>query len=116
MSEFLGKVVLIAGALGTVGVGVAEQFRQKGATVRIVEDEIGNPVEFTRLCDTVTAEHGRLDLIIQCHGRSDGGAVAPPPTEALPAGDPLSWTPTLLRHWRERLGTLFVGERRWMTG
>jgi NAD(P)-dependent dehydrogenase (short-subunit alcohol dehydrogenase family) len=116
MSEFLGKVVLIAGALGTVGVGVAEQFRQKGATVRIVEDEIGNPVDFARLCDSVAAEHGRLDLVIQCHGKSDGGSVVPPRAEALPAGDPLSWTPALLRHWREKLGALFVGERRWMTG
>jgi len=109
MSEFLGKVVLIAGALGTVGVGVAAQFREKGATVRIVEDEIGNPVEFARLCDTVTAEHGRLDLVIHCHGKS-----ASP--EALPAGDPIGWTPGLLRHWREKLGTLVAGERKWMTG
>ena len=78
MSEYLGKVVLIAGALGTVGVGLAAQFRAKGATVHILEDEIGDPADFARRCDDVAAAHGRLDLVIQCHG-----AVAPQPAQLL---------------------------------
>jgi hypothetical protein len=111
---------LIAGALGTVGVGLAEQFRAKGATVRIVEDEIGDPVEFDRRCDAVKAEHGRLDLVIQCHG-----AILPQPPKALPAPDAASRArlPDRLRHWRDallrtldNLRPIITQERRWTTG
>jgi hypothetical protein len=118
MSEYAGKVVLIAGALGTVGVGIAAQFRAKGATVRIIEDEIGDPVEFDRRCDEVAAEHGRLDLVIQCHG-----AVSPQPPQVLPTGE--APTPSLsdrLRHWRDTLlrsvdtlRPVVAQERRWTT-
>ena len=86
MAESTGKVILVAGALGTAGIAVAEGFRAKGATVLIapgqfppdlmtlyagfsfIAGEVSSPAELALRCDEVVAEHGGLDLVVFCSG------------------------------------------------
>jgi NAD(P)-dependent dehydrogenase (short-subunit alcohol dehydrogenase family) len=87
MGDFTGQVVLIAGALGTLGVGIAETLRAKGATVLIapgracppdlialyagfapVDGAIGDADDLAPICEAIVARHGRLDLVVFCNG------------------------------------------------
>jgi NAD(P)-dependent dehydrogenase (short-subunit alcohol dehydrogenase family) len=108
MADFTDQVVLIAGAPGALGVGIAETFRAQGATVLIapgpacrpslvalyagfmlVEGEVGEPGNLELRCGEITAQHGRLDLVIFCNGtdlpRREGELPArKPPREPHP--------------------------------
>lgn len=117
MSDCTGKVILIAGALGTVGAGIAAGFHAKGATVLIAPDPlfsqdlmalyagficidcaVSDPDVLALRCDAIVAQHGRLDLIIFCNG------TAPPQsTRDVPVSSTRSRPPTLFRRLRAKL-------------
>jgi len=104
MSELIGRVILIAGAPGTAGLGVAEEFRAQGATVVMVsgpEGDDGDPGALKRRCDAILTEHGRLDLIIFC-----SGTALPPDAEAMPASHVLAKPRPLLERWGAKLLSL----------
>jgi NAD(P)-dependent dehydrogenase (short-subunit alcohol dehydrogenase family) len=121
MNDLSGQVILLAGAMGALGIGLAEGFRSKGATVLIAPGgpcspelvaacpgsllrvgEVSDPVSLALRCDEIKVRHGRLDLIIFCSG-----------TERLPQvseEDPIRAEPSklvdLLEQWGARLRAL----------
>lgn len=113
----MGKVILIAGALGTLGVGVAEDFRARGATVIIapgrsfapdlmalyagyivIDGEVSDPFDLALRCDEIERQHGRLDLVVFC-----SGTALPQRAEEIPASNTPDQSPTLLRRLRAKL-------------
>src|SRR4051812_41103867 len=87
MSQFSGQVILIAGAVGAAALGIAENFRSKGAIVLIAPGESCPPdvmasysgfefihgamIDSTDLvlrCEEVTRRYAKLDLVITCTG------------------------------------------------
>jgi NAD(P)-dependent dehydrogenase (short-subunit alcohol dehydrogenase family) len=117
MSDFIGKVVLLAGSVGTLGVGLAEDFRAKGATIVIapgspvasdrlnlyagfivIDGDVGDPADLAQRCKEIEAQHGRLDLVIFC-----SGASLPQRPEGIPVLQAPDKQANLLRRWREKL-------------
>jgi hypothetical protein len=116
MSGYSGQVILIAGAIGAVAIGVAETFRTQGAIVLIAPGEscppdviagclgfefihgaVIHPTDLTLRCEQVTKKHAKLDLVICCTGDY-------PP--AYPNEIPPSFRPTRAIRFRQRLGEM----------
>ncbi|MDX8148331.1 SDR family oxidoreductase [Lentzea sp. BCCO 10_0061] len=85
MIDLSGKVVLVTGAGGTIGTGIALRFEAAGARVvrhRGVEDgDLRTSAQ--RVVDDVIAQHGRLDAVVNNAGVQ--------PVEPLPDMTPEQW-------------------------
>jgi len=77
--DLTGSVVLVAGASGGIGFGIADRFAEAGATVvrhgfrtastvDVTADLAGDPAGAAVVVDTVIARHGRLDAVVNAAG------------------------------------------------
>jgi NAD(P)-dependent dehydrogenase (short-subunit alcohol dehydrogenase family) len=79
-----GKVALVTGAASGLGLATAERFVKEGAVVvgadvtaadGVRELDVRDEGAIAGLVDTVVAEHGRLDVVVNYAGVAGGGPV-----------------------------------------
>ena len=118
--DFTGKAVLVTGASQGIGRAIARQFAGRGARVavhchrnraaaeqtraglpggphRIVEADVGDPDAVARMVDSVAADLGRIDVLVNNAGVYEAHPIAEVSYRAWQAG------------WRRTLETNLVG-------
>ncbi|MEV0271981.1 SDR family NAD(P)-dependent oxidoreductase [Hamadaea sp. NPDC050747] len=76
MNDFAGRVAVVTGGASGIGAACAALFRERGATVAVVDlpdGDVSRPLE--GVLERIAAEHGGVDILVNSAGISAVGPV-----------------------------------------